>query len=113
MCETLELIDEAREQLQELQALSDRVESGEKGAVLELRRAVQQSSSEGVNFCASISQDYRRLAAGTGSGGDPLVRDAMVEGAERLANELAGENPTALGVLLAERIAGLWVLTET
>ena len=113
MGETLDLTNEAREQLQELQALSDRVESGEKGAVLELRRAVQQSSSEVVNFCASIAQDYRRLAAGTGSGGDPLVREAMVEGAERLAKELAGENPTALEVLLAERIASLWVLTET
>jgi hypothetical protein len=94
--ERLELTDEARERLQELQALSDKVESGDKGAVLELRRAVEQSSSEVVTFCASIAQDYRRLAAGTGSGGDPLVKEAMVVGAERLARELAGENPTAL-----------------
>ncbi len=113
MGETLELSDEARERLQELQALSDKVESGDKGAVLELRRAVEQSSSEVVTFCASIAQDYRRLAAGTGSGGDPLVKEAMVVGAERLARELAGENPTALEVLLAERVASLWVLTET
>ncbi len=113
MGETLELSDEARERLQELQALSDKVESGDKGAVLELRRAVEQSSSEVVTFCASIAQDYRRLAAGTGSGRDPLVKEAMVVGAERLARELAGENPTALEVLLAERVASLWVLTET
>jgi hypothetical protein len=111
--ETLELSDEAQERLQELQVLSDKVESGDKGAVLELRRAVEQSSSEVVTFCASIAQDYRRLAAATGSGGDPLVREAMVEGADRLAKELAGANPTALEVLLAERIASLWVLTET
>ena len=113
MGEILELTDEAREQLQELQTLSDKVESGDKGAVLELRRAVAQSSSEVVTFCASIAQDYRRLAAGTGSGGDPLVKEAIVEGAERLAKELAGANPTALEVLLAERVASLWVLTET
>ncbi len=36
-----------------------------------------------------------------------------MEGAERLAAELAGENPTPLEVLLSERIASLWVLTET
>jgi hypothetical protein len=94
--ETLELTDEARERLQELQALSDKVESGGKGAVLELRRAVEKSSSEVVTFCASIAQDYRRLAAATGSGGDPLVREAMVEGAESLTKELAGENPSPL-----------------
>ena len=114
MGETLvKVSDEARERLHKLRALSDKVETGDKGAVLELRRALEQSSSEVVNFCASIAQDYRRLAAGTGSGGDPLVKEAMVEGAGRLARELAGENPTALEVLLAERIASLWVLTET
>ena len=113
MGEALALSDEARERLQELQALSDKVEGGDKGAVLELRRELEQSSSEVVAFCASIAQDYRRLAATTGSGGDPLVKEAMVEGAERLAKELAGENPTHLEVLLAERIASLWVLTET
>jgi hypothetical protein len=109
---TLELTDEARERLQELQALSDKVESGDKAAVLELRRAVEQSSSEVISFCASIAGDYRRMAADTASGRDPLVKEALVEGAERLAQELAGENPTALEVLLAERIASLWVLTE-
>ncbi len=41
MGETLELTNEAREQLQELRALSEKVESGEKGAVLKLRKAVQ------------------------------------------------------------------------
>jgi hypothetical protein len=41
-----------------------------------------------------------------------LIEEAIVESAERLAAELAGENPTPLEVLLSERIASLWVLVE-
>ena len=113
MVRALELTDASRERLRELEALSDKVQSGDKGAVLELRRAVQQSSPEVIAFCASIAEDYRRLPAETASGGDPLVKEAMVEGAAILAREIAGENPSPLEVLLAERIASLWVLTET
>jgi hypothetical protein len=54
-----ELTDASRERLRELEALSDKVQSGDKGAVLELRRAVQQSSPEVVAFCANIAEDYR------------------------------------------------------
>jgi hypothetical protein len=35
-----------------------------------------------------------------------------VERAARMALEIAGENPSPLEVLLAERIASLWVLVE-
>lgn len=37
----------------------------------------------------------------------------MVEGSELLAQEIAGDNPTSIETLLAERIASLWLLTET
>ena len=84
-----ELTDASRERLRELEALSDKVQSGNKGAVLELRRAVQQSSPEVIVFCASIAEDYRRLPAETASGGDPLVKEAMVEGAAILSKEIA------------------------
>jgi hypothetical protein len=40
------------------------------------------------------------------------VQEAIVERARRMALEIAGENPTPLEVLLAERIASLWVLVE-
>jgi hypothetical protein len=50
--------------------------------------------------------------ADTASGRDPLVQEAIVEWAERMAVEIAGETPTLLEVLLAERIASLWVLLE-
>jgi hypothetical protein len=44
--------------------------------------------------------------------GDPLVKEATLQQAERMVLELAGENSTPLEVLLSERVASLWILTE-
>ena len=62
--------------------------------------------------CSEIARTYRGFLAKTASGGDPLVEEAFVRRAELLAAEVAGENASALEVLLAERIASLWALTE-
>jgi hypothetical protein len=109
----LELTDGARARIQELEALSERAEEGDVEAKRELRRAVKDSAPEVIARCSDIARTYRRLAADTASGRDPLVKEAIVERARRMAGEIAGENPTPLEVLLAERIASLWVLTET
>jgi hypothetical protein len=108
----LELTDAARERIRELQDLSRRVEDGEEDLRAQLRQAVRESSPEVIARCSNIARTYRRIAADTASGQDPLVQEAIVERAERVAQEIAGENPTPLEVLLSERIASLWVLTE-
>jgi hypothetical protein len=108
----LELSDEARERIDELQALSRKVQEGEEGARAQLRRAVKESAPEVIARCADSARMYRRLAATTASGNNPLAEEAIVAGAELLAQEIAGENPSPLEVLLAERIASLWVLVE-
>ena len=112
MSAQLEPTDETLERIQELAALSDKAEEGDKEARLELRRAVRESAPEVIAFCSDIAHDYRQIVAKTASGGDPLVQEAIVERAERMVGEIAGENPTPLEILLAERIASLWVLTE-
>jgi hypothetical protein len=109
----LELTDEARTRIQELQALSERAEEGEEGARRELRRALKESAPEVIARCSDIARTYRWIAADTAAGQDPLEQEAIVERARRMAVEIAGENPTPLEVLLSERIASLWVLTET
>ena len=101
-----------RDSLKELQALSDRVEDGDQNAATELRRALERSSPEVIARCSNIARNYRRVVADTATGRDPLAREAIVERARRMALEIAGENPTPLEVLLAERIASLWVLVE-
>ncbi len=73
---------------------------------------MRESSPEVIARCSNSARIYRRTVATTASGKSPLIEEAIVEGAERLAAELAGENPTLLEVLLSERIASLWVLTE-
>jgi hypothetical protein len=108
----LELTDGVRARIRELEALSQRAEGGDKEARRELRRMLEESAPEVIARCADIARNYRRLVADTASGRDPLVQEAMVERAERMADEIAGETPTLLEVLLSERIASLWVLLE-
>ncbi len=108
----LELTDGTRDRIRELQALSKRAEGGDKAAKSELRRAVRESAPEVVARCSEIARTYRGFLAKTASGEDPLVEEAFVRRAELLAAEVAGENASALEVLLAERIASLWALTE-
>jgi hypothetical protein len=108
----LELTDETRERIRELQDLSRRVQDGDEGARAQLRQMVKESSPEVIARCCDSARIYRRTVAKTASGGSPLAEEAIVEGAERLALEIAGQSPTPLEVLLSERIASLWVLVE-
>jgi hypothetical protein len=110
---TLELSEASRRRIRQLEELSGRVEDGNTGATRELRQALRESGPEVIAQCSNIARTYRWVVADTGSGQDPLVREAIVEQSRRMALEIAGENPTPLEVLLAERIASLWVLTET
>jgi hypothetical protein len=98
--------------IRELQALSKQAEGGDKEARKELRRAVRESAPEVVARCSDIARTYRRFLAKTASGKDLLVEEAFVRQAEMVAAEVAGERPTALEALLAERVASLWALTE-
>jgi hypothetical protein len=108
----LELTDEARERVGELKALSEKVENGEQGARLELRRALRESTPGVLARCSRGVGVYRGMLAEKMASGDPLAKEATVETAERMALELAGENPTPLEVLLSERVASLWILVE-
>lgn len=112
MSGTLKLTDGARARIQELQALSERAEEGDQEARRELRRAVHESAPEVIARCADVSRGYRRVLAHTASGRDPLIEEAIVVRAALMAGEIAGERPTPLEVLLAERVASLWVLVE-
>ena len=112
MSATLELADGTRARVRELEALSKRAEGGDEEARKELRRAIRESGPEVVARCSDIARTYRKFLAKTASGKDPLVEEAFVRQAELLAVEVAGENPSPLEVLLAQRIASLWALTE-
>jgi hypothetical protein len=108
----LELTEATRKRIRELQELADKAEGGEDGARLELRRRLREETPEVVAGCSDSARSYRRLLAERASGGNPLRKEAISERADRMALELAGENPTPLEVLLSQRVASLWVLVE-
>ena len=108
----LERTDGARERIRELEALADRAEGGDDGARKELRQALRQSAPEVIAWCSKTTRTYRGVLAKTASGGNLLVEEAIRERATLMAAEIAGENPSPLEVLLADRIASLWVLVE-
>ena len=108
----LGLTDETRERVAELRALSEKVQDGEEGARTALRRALRESAPGVLARCSNTGRVYRGMLAEKMAVGHPLVKEATVQQAERMPLELAGENPTPLEVLLSERVASLWILTE-
>ncbi len=112
MSGTLELPADVTARVGELQELSQKAQDGDKKAREQLRRAVRESSPAVVARCSDFARTYRRKLAKTSSGGDPLVEDAVMTRAEMMRLEIAGENPTALELLLADKIVSLYMLVE-
>jgi hypothetical protein len=108
----LELTEAAQERVAELRALSKKAQDGEEGARTELRLALRESAPTVIARCSNTLKVYRGMLAEKMAAGDPLIKEATVVQAERMALELAGENPTPLEDLLSERVASLWMLVE-
>lgn len=108
----LELSDEAKATLRELQDLSKVAEAGNKEARKELRRVLRVSSPEIVARCADIARHGQLILAETMAAGDPLMEEAIPARIDLMRAEVAGENPTPLEVLLTERIVSAWLVVE-
>jgi hypothetical protein len=108
----LELRDEDRERIRELEELSTKAEEGDKDARLKLRVALRESSPGVVRRCSDLAGNYRQVLAKTASARNPLLQAALEERMEGMREEIAGENPTPLEVLLTERIVSCWMLVE-
>lgn len=108
----LEPSDETRKRLDELRAVSDKAEAGDREARRELRRLVRSSSPEVIGRASDIGRRAGRMLAKTAAGGDPLTEEALYAKLDAMRAEIAGDlNPTPLEVLLTERIVSLWMLT--
>ncbi len=103
---------EIKQQLEELRALSDKAEQGDKEARQELRRILRESAPEVVDKASNFARRGQRIVAETMSAGEPLMQEALMVRMERMRLEIAGENPTPLEVLLTERVVSLWLLVE-
>jgi hypothetical protein len=113
--ERYQLPVEVQESLEELRALSRKAEGdGAEGveARKELRRKLLEASPAVVARASDIGRKSQHLLIGTASGGDPLTELALSGRLDMMREEVAGENPTPLEVLLTERVVSCWLLVE-
>ena len=108
----LELPDETKHALEELKALSEKAEAGDKGARRELRLALRRSTPAVIARASDIGRKAQSMLIRTAAAGDPLVEEALKARLDVLRGEVAGEEPTPLEALLAERIVACWMLLE-
>jgi hypothetical protein len=84
---------------------SRRAENGNKGARRELREAVRSSSPEVIARASDFARKGQAILIETISAGKPLMEEAISARLDLMRTELAGESPSALELLLVERIA--------
>jgi hypothetical protein len=105
------LPEEIKAKLARLRELSTRAEAGDKEARRELRRVLQESSPQVVAQAADLARRAERQLVKVAAG-EPLSEEAIPLRLEQLRAEIAGDNPTPLEMLLAERVVALWFLVQ-
>jgi hypothetical protein len=108
----LELPQDVKDRLAELEALSERAEAGDKGARKELRKAVRESAPGVISRASDIGRRGRRALIKTIAAKNPLTEEALVARLDLMLAEVAGPEPSPLEILLAERACSLWLLIE-
>ena len=106
----LELPEETKETLRELQALSTQAKNGGKEARKELRRLLRASSPEVVARASDLARWGQKVLIPTAAGKDPLMEEALVARLELLRAEIVGQDASPLELLLTERIVSCWLL---
>ena len=101
---------EVRESLEELRNLSSKAEGGDKDAKRELRRKLNEASPGVVARASDVGRRAQHMLIRAASAGDPLTHDALSGRLDMMREEIAGENPTPLEVLLTERVVSCWML---
>ncbi len=109
---SLELPDATKAKLRELQDLSKEAEAGNKEARKELRRVLRVSSPEIVAKCSDFARRGQRIVAETMAAGEPLMEEALVAGLDLMREQVAGQDPSPLELLLTERIVSSWLVLE-
>jgi hypothetical protein len=113
--ERYQLPVDVRESLEELRALSRKAEGGgAEGAEArkELRRKLREASPAVVARASDLGRKSQHLLIESASGGEALTELALSGRLDMMREEIAGENPTPLEVLLTERVVSCWLLVE-
>ena len=112
MSAEIELRDELETKIERLQTLSKAAEGGDIEARQELRRAVARCSPEVIAEASDVARRAERMLVKTISAGEPLMQETLKARLDHMRGEIAGERPTPLERLLAERVVAGWLLVE-
>jgi hypothetical protein len=104
--------NELETKIERLRALSKAAEGGDIDARQELRRAVATCSPEVIAEASDVARRAERMLVKTISAGEPLMQETLEARLDHMRGEIAGERPTPLERLLAERVVAGWLLVE-
>jgi hypothetical protein len=110
--ETLQPAENLETEIDRLRYFSDKAEDGDKDARRELRRLVERASPAAIAEASSVARRAEGMLIKTISAGEPLMQETLRVRLRDMRAEIAGDNPTGLEALLAERVVAGWLLVE-
>jgi hypothetical protein len=110
--ERYQLPAEVQERLEVLRKLSKKAEAGDEDARKELKQAVRESSPAVIARASDVGRKAQHLLIQSASGGDLLIEHALSGRLDAMREEIVGESPTPLEVLLTERVVACWMLVQ-
>ena len=112
MSAEIEPREELEAKIDRLRVLSKKAEGGDRDARAELRRAVAKCSPAVIAEASNVARRAERMLVETISAGEPLMQETLEARLEHMRGKIAGEHPTPLEILLAERVVAGWLLVE-
>ena len=109
MLERYQLPPDVQERLTELEVLSNKAEEGDKAARRELKQKLRVSSPAVIARASDVSRRAQHVLIATASGGSVLTQYALSWRLDVMREEIAGDNPTPLEVLLTEQVVSSWL----
>ena len=112
MSAEIEAREEPETEIDQLRVLSKKAEGGDREARAELRRAVARCSPAVIAESSDVARRAERMLVKTISAGEPLMQETLKARLDHMRGEIAGEHPTPLERVLAERVVAGWLLVE-
>jgi len=110
---TEEELAERRKAVERLKTLTKRVEEGEKGAMPALRELLDENPDLAWRL-ADLARAAENVLIGelTKRGEHPITEEALRRQLAAMREEVAGEDPSPLEKLLAERVVATWMQVQ-
>ena len=111
---TEEALDERRKAVERLKTLTKRVEEGEEGAMPALRELLDENPDLAWRL-ANFARAAENVLIGeliTKGGEHPITEEALRRQLAAMREEIAGEDPSPLEKLLAERVVATWMQVQ-